>query len=158
MNISSGSVLDPMYRDLNINNRKLRSNENKSTNSNRYIKFEFPKSDAETSSENSESSESESEDLEIGDTALAESSDLRTETWFREAIPRKDGSRIDIYYKHEGSNRRLRSNNEVIEYCNLNNIIYNPNLFNFSGKFNYSGIVNEENLFFINEDEFKNKA
>lgn len=64
--------------------------------------------------------------------------------WSREAVTRPDGTRTDIYYRIEGSNARLRSHKDVEVYCNSNNIPYDKNRFNFSGKNTYSGKVNEE--------------
>ncbi|GBN94932.1 Retrovirus-related Pol polyprotein from transposon TNT 1-94 [Araneus ventricosus] len=72
---------------------------------------------------------------------------LKRVTWSRQAVPRKDGSRTDIYYRIEGTNTRFRSHNDVKTYCELNGIEYNEGMFNFSGKDPYSGDVkyNEEN-------------
>ncbi|GBN19065.1 hypothetical protein AVEN_73131-1 [Araneus ventricosus] len=70
----------------------------------------------------------------------------------RKAVPRSDGSRIDIYYGIEGTNVRLRSFNDVMGYCERNKIQCDKNLFNFSGKNTESGKVmdllnlNEANL------------
>ncbi|GFR18287.1 retrovirus-related Pol polyprotein from transposon TNT 1-94 [Trichonephila clavata] len=61
--------------------------------------------------------------------------------WIRKPVERKDRSRTDIYYFVEGSNVRLRSFNEVQKYCKDNNIDYDQNLFNFSGKNSSSGKV-----------------
>ncbi|GBM69969.1 hypothetical protein AVEN_148999-1, partial [Araneus ventricosus] len=72
--------------------------------------------------------------------------------WVRKAVPRSDGSRIDIYYGIEGTNVRLRSFNDVMGYCARNKIQCDKNLFNFSGKKTESGKVtdllnlNEANL------------
>lgn len=65
--------------------------------------------------------------------------------WIRVAVPRKDGSRTDIYYKIEGTNMRLRSPNDVVKYCKSNNINYNGDLFDFSGKNTFSGKISELN-------------
>ncbi|GBO19376.1 Copia protein [Araneus ventricosus] len=72
---------------------------------------------------------------------------LKRVTWSRQAVPRKDGSRTDTYYRIEGTNTRFRSHNDVKTYCELNGIEYNEGMFNFSGKDPYSGDVkyNEEN-------------
>ncbi|GBM86531.1 Copia protein [Araneus ventricosus] len=72
---------------------------------------------------------------------------LKRVTWSRQAVPRKDGSRTDIYYRIEGTNTRFRSHNDVKTYCELNGIEYIEGMFNFSGKDPYSGDVkyNEEN-------------
>ncbi|GFQ64620.1 uncharacterized protein TNCT_189211 [Trichonephila clavata] len=61
--------------------------------------------------------------------------------WIRKPVERKDRSRKDIYYFVEGSNARLRSFNEIQKYCKDNNIEYDQNLFNFSGKNSSSGKV-----------------
>ncbi|GFV43657.1 retrovirus-related Pol polyprotein from transposon TNT 1-94 [Trichonephila clavipes] len=63
--------------------------------------------------------------------------------WISKPVERKDRSRMDIYYFVEGSNIRLRSFNEVQKYCKDNNIDYDQNLFNFSGKNSSSGKVAE---------------
>ncbi|GBO27432.1 Retrovirus-related Pol polyprotein from transposon TNT 1-94 [Araneus ventricosus] len=42
--------------------------------------------------------------------------------WVRKAVPRSDGSRIDIYYGIEGTNVRLRSFNDVMGYSARNKI------------------------------------
>ncbi len=63
--------------------------------------------------------------------------------WTREAVPRRDGSRTDIYYSIEGTKIRLRSFNDVEKYCDANNIVYDKNLFNFSGKNSSSGRVSD---------------
>ncbi|GFR02000.1 retrovirus-related Pol polyprotein from transposon TNT 1-94 [Trichonephila clavata] len=61
--------------------------------------------------------------------------------WICKPVERKDKSRTDIYSFFEGSNVRLRSFNEVQKYCKDNNIDYDQNLFNFSGKNSSSGKV-----------------
>ncbi|GBM65307.1 Retrovirus-related Pol polyprotein from transposon TNT 1-94 [Araneus ventricosus] len=72
--------------------------------------------------------------------------------WVCKAVPRSDGSRIDIYYGIEGTNVRLRSFNDIMGYCERNKIQCDKNLFNFSGKNIESGKVtdllnlNEANL------------
>ncbi|GBN65093.1 Retrovirus-related Pol polyprotein from transposon TNT 1-94 [Araneus ventricosus] len=72
--------------------------------------------------------------------------------WVRKAVPRSDGSRIDIYYGIEGTNVKLRSFNDVMGYCERNKIQCDKNLFNFSGKNTETGKVtdllnlNEANL------------
>ncbi|GBN40263.1 Retrovirus-related Pol polyprotein from transposon TNT 1-94 [Araneus ventricosus] len=72
--------------------------------------------------------------------------------WVCKAVPRSDGSRIDIYYGIEGTNVRLRSFNDIMGYCERNKIQCDKNLFNFSGKNTKSGKVtdllnlNEANL------------
>lgn len=66
---------------------------------------------------------------------------LRQVSWTRKAVPRKDLSRTDIYYYEEGKTHRLRSLNEVKTYCEKNNIIFEPSLFNFSGSNTYEGLI-----------------
>ncbi|GFY47285.1 retrovirus-related Pol polyprotein from transposon TNT 1-94 [Trichonephila inaurata madagascariensis] len=61
--------------------------------------------------------------------------------WIRKPVEWKDRSRTDIYYFVEGGNVRLRSFNEIQKYCKDNNIDYDQNLFNFSGKSSSSGKV-----------------
>ncbi|GFW19095.1 chromo domain-containing protein [Trichonephila clavipes] len=62
-------------------------------------------------------------------------------TWIRKAVPRPDGTRVDIYYGFEGRSLRLRSYCDVEKYCRAHNIKFNKNFFNFSGKDKYSGPV-----------------
>ncbi|GBM71677.1 Retrovirus-related Pol polyprotein from transposon TNT 1-94 [Araneus ventricosus] len=52
----------------------------------------------------------------------------------RTAIPRKKGSRTDIYYYVSGSKTRLRSHEDVRKFCESNNLSYDGKLFDFSGK------------------------
>lgn len=66
---------------------------------------------------------------------------LREVVWIREAKPRQDKSRVDVYYRIEGEKARLRSYNDAVEYCRAHNIKYKRKFFNFSGKNEYSGIV-----------------
>lgn len=96
------------------------------------------KSDSPETDSDSEESEEEPDQME---TSTGQASRPDKITWIREAKPRKDKSRVDIYYKIQGSNARLRSNNDVENYCKAHNIAYDKNLFNFSGKNSYSGIV-----------------
>jgi len=89
MNIRSGSGRDPMYRNLNVNNRNLRSNEDINTDTVIINKLNliFLNPIQNLVQKKSECSESESEVSEVAGTALAERSHLRTVTWFREAVP-----------------------------------------------------------------------
>ncbi|GBN70318.1 hypothetical protein AVEN_162604-1, partial [Araneus ventricosus] len=50
------------------------------------------------------------------------------------AVPRKKGSRTDIYYYVSGSKTRLRSHEDVRKFCESNNLPYDGKLFDFSGK------------------------
>ncbi|GFX74751.1 retrovirus-related Pol polyprotein from transposon TNT 1-94 [Trichonephila clavipes] len=61
--------------------------------------------------------------------------------WLHKPVERKDKSQTEMYYFVEGSNVRLRSFNEVQKHCKDNNIDYDQNLFNFSGKNSSSGKV-----------------
>lgn len=71
---------------------------------------------------------------------------LRETSWMRSVVPRKTGSRNDIYFFDEINNsQRLRSPREVMEYCRDNNVIFNPDLFDFKGSNTYQGIVPEPN-------------
>jgi len=69
---------------------------------------------------------------------------LRQVNWFRKPIPRRDGSRTDIYYFEDGKTDRLRSLNEIKSYCQKNQILYDPSVFNFSGNNNFRGIVSSD--------------
>ena len=62
-------------------------------------------------------------------------------SWFRKPKRRADGSPTDIYYYEDGCNKRLRSIREAKEYCDQNNILYKPELFDFSASNKYKGIV-----------------
>jgi hypothetical protein len=62
--------------------------------------------------------------------------------WVRRAVPRKDGSRNDIYYgTTESPKLRLRSVNDVKKYTEANRIKFQENFFDFSGNNRYNGIV-----------------
>lgn len=54
--------------------------------------------------------------------------------WIREVVPRKDGSRNDIYYRIPDKPVKLRSFNDVEKYCNQNNIKFEKSNFNFCTK------------------------
>lgn len=62
-------------------------------------------------------------------------------TWKREAVTRPDGSRTDIYYYYEGSTCRLRSLKEIEKFCQMRNLEFEKELFDFSGKNKFSGPV-----------------
>lgn len=79
----------------------------------------------------------------VSDESSTEDNSLRVVSWYREAVPRKTGSRVDIYYFEKNKTERLRSLDDVEKYCRLNSIKYVPNLFNFSGKNHFSGDVAE---------------
>lgn len=65
-------------------------------------------------------------------------------SWSRQTVPRKNGSRNDIYYYVDGSKSRLRSHNDVKNYCETHNIPYDKSKFDFSVKNTFSGNVNFE--------------
>lgn len=67
-------------------------------------------------------------------------------SFVRSAVPRKTGSRIDVYYRIPGQKARLRSHDDVRKYCIANNIPYEPNKFNFQGKNTDFGEVNIEEV------------
>lgn len=56
---------------------------------------------------------------------------LKEVSWSRKVIPRKDGSRNDVYYYPKGTKTRLRSYNDVKKFCESNNIPYDQSKFNF---------------------------
>lgn len=68
----------------------------------------------------------------------------RNTTWIRKVVPRPDGSRKDVYYYEKNRSQRLRSVNDAIKYCNRHNIVYEPSLFNFKGKWNYQGEITDQ--------------
>ncbi|GBN50178.1 hypothetical protein AVEN_1958-1 [Araneus ventricosus] len=135
--VRSGAVLDPKSKNLGY-----------------YPSYSETDSEVDYEISNRESSdevkrEVEPESLtEIKTENFDEANNLRTPlsevVWVREAAPRRDKSRIDIFYKVEGTNSRLNSKKAVESYCKSNNIKYDPALFNFSGKNTYSGIVEKE--------------
>ncbi|KMQ86271.1 retrovirus-related gag-pol polyprotein [Lasius niger] len=61
--------------------------------------------------------------------------------WVRQAIPRKDNSRVDIYYKLQGTDIKLNSSVQAKEYCKVNNLKFSKDFFDFSGGNHTSGIV-----------------
>ncbi|GFS52567.1 retrovirus-related Pol polyprotein from transposon TNT 1-94 [Trichonephila clavipes] len=85
--------------------------------------------------------ESESDEYE-SEAEISERDEIPCEnlTWIRKAVPRPDGTRVDIYYGFEGRSLRLRSY-PVEKYCRAHNIKFNKNFFNFSRKDKYSGPV-----------------
>lgn len=87
-------------------------------------------------SDTSSASEDESEDENLGD-----SKNLRETSWRRTAVPRPDGSRTDIYYYESGKGKRLRSLNEVENYCKQQNLVFHQEIFDFSGKNKFEGDV-----------------
>ncbi|GFV53100.1 retrovirus-related Pol polyprotein from transposon TNT 1-94, partial [Trichonephila clavipes] len=62
-------------------------------------------------------------------------------TWIRKAVPRPNGTGVDIYYGFKGRPLRFRSYCDVEKYCRAHNIKFNKNFFNFSKKDKYSGPV-----------------
>lgn len=87
---------------------------------------------------------SESESDEEGEPEVSSESTPEPKTemvWKREAVPRKDGSRTDIFYRVEGEKVRLRSSKDAEKYCEARGIKFKPEVFNFSGKNKYSGEV-----------------
>ena len=53
--------------------------------------------------------------------------------WVRKVVPRKTGTRKDVYYFYQGKGPRLRSLNEIKSFCENKRIKYNENFFNFKG-------------------------
>lgn len=81
--------------------------------------------------------------------------ELKRVKWRRERKTRKTGPkkylgpsgelepRSDIYYYEEGKNLRLRSLKDIENYCKDSNILFEPSLFDFSGKETYEGVIND---------------
>ncbi|GBM78883.1 Retrovirus-related Pol polyprotein from transposon TNT 1-94 [Araneus ventricosus] len=69
-----------------------------------------------------------------------ESPKVKCVEWIRKAVPRKDGSRTDIYYYEKGCNTRIRSV-DTKKYCEDRNIEYIPSVFDFRASNTYEGIV-----------------
>ncbi|KAG8160610.1 hypothetical protein JTE90_022572 [Oedothorax gibbosus] len=87
------------------------------------------------------------EDLD-SQTVDAESSPIaekvaRSTTLRRDPVTRPDGTRTDIYYYEHNSNHRLRTLKEIKNYCERNNLEFNPDIFDFSGKNKFSGFVGD---------------
>ncbi|GFX64442.1 hypothetical protein TNCV_4043321 [Trichonephila clavipes] len=59
----------------------------------------------------------------------------------READPRPDGTRVDIYYAFERKSLSLRSTCDVENYCRGHNIKFDKKFFSFSQKDKYSSPV-----------------
>lgn len=89
----------------------------------------------------SDNSESEGENLD--DSLSPTIPVLKDVNWVRRPCPRTMSSRIDVYYYEENKRERLRSLDDVKRYCNKNNILFKPELFNFSGTDDYSGVVTD---------------
>jgi hypothetical protein len=89
----------------------------------------------QTESENEETPESESENEYTPEIFYPEIN------WTRTCKLRSNGSRIDVYYYPEGSNKRLRTLKEIKAYCLLENIKFNENLFDFSSKNPFQGVI-----------------
>jgi hypothetical protein len=93
----------------------------------------------------SSSDEEESDDTDSSqdiDTVVPAPS-LKKVRWIRQRKPRKESPRCDIYYYEEGKSQRLRSHQDIEKYCDNNEIEFNPLLFNFKGKDEYEGIVDD---------------
>lgn len=73
--------------------------------------------------------------------AKLNNSGSRVSNWIRRATPRPNENRTDIYYYEEGCTKRIRSLNEAEKYCKSNNIDFNKENFDFSGKNNFSGKI-----------------
>ncbi|GFS51077.1 hypothetical protein TNIN_42601 [Trichonephila inaurata madagascariensis] len=83
-------------------------------------------------------SDSETEDEDLG---KADSS-VKT-TWRHVVVPRADGSRNDIYFELEKT-QRLRSCNEIKKYCKNRNPEFHESIFNFKVKDTFEEIVNPQ--------------
>lgn len=66
---------------------------------------------------------------------------LREVTWIRKIVPRKKGTRVDVYYYEEGKTERLRTIKEIRQYCMKHQIKFEPYLFSFKSSNTYEGIV-----------------
>ena len=65
----------------------------------------------------------------------------RVINWTRTLQRRKVSPRSDVYYYPEGFNRKLKSVREVKEFCTKHNILFDPDLFDFSTLNTYQGPV-----------------
>lgn len=162
VNINSGSELDPnaIVKTIKPNpNNTAKFNEetdkesssDEDETSERSVKSEY-ESDEETDPDvqDEEETDPDVQDEETDDeSTLDEEPQMSQEekpetevTWVRRSVPRKDGSRNDVYYgTKENPKLRLRSLNDVKKYTKENRIIFHENLFDFCGKNRYNGIV-----------------
>ncbi|GBN04033.1 hypothetical protein AVEN_83783-1 [Araneus ventricosus] len=127
----SGAVLDPPKTvSLKFDNpasntdSDQESNKSYSDSDDSSVKSEFK---METTSGTSKCGESQS-------VSPMKFSLVRTERRPMFSVPRKKGSRTDIYYYVSGSKTRLRSHEDVGKFCESNNLSYDGKLFDFSGK------------------------
>lgn len=142
---ASGSVLEPKCTKYSAKETEakeviLKNNpeSDSDTEDECLMKEEFKETDQEDSQ--AEKSESESE-IQTEDDSYSDGPPKKSITWIRKAVPRKDGSRVDVYYTVKGTRSRLRSNYDVEKYCRTHGIKYNKSDFIFSGKNTYSGEV-----------------
>lgn len=68
----------------------------------------------------------------------------REVVWERKPKLRPDNSRVDVYYYVQGETKRFRSKNEIEEHCRNNNVKYDPQRFDFSGKNKFKGVVGDK--------------
>lgn len=117
----SGAVLDPYKEEKSKNKREV-------------VRYDIPDLtgyDSESSSDN-----------ECEETSPEKKGKIPEKiVWVREAVPRKDGSRTDIYFKVKGTKGRLRSRNEVENYCKAHDLNFDESKFCFSGKNNFRGEI-----------------
>lgn len=66
---------------------------------------------------------------------------LKRTLWRRELRPRKTGKKIDVYFYEVGKKRGLATQGQIKDYCQKHNLIYNDNLFQFSSKDKYEGVI-----------------
>lgn len=99
---------------------------------------ETSESELEPTSESDESTHTEDEDSE---TSIEIPPKLRKINWNRKPVPRKNGSRTDVYYYPEGSKTRLRSLKDVKNYCERENLVFEKSIFDFSSKNPYKGLI-----------------
>ena len=93
---TSGSVLEPKCPNYTINKNKAKE----------VILENYPESDSETEDEyltmksikNQTKENSELEDSESESELQSEDSPKKLVIWIRKAVPRKDDTRVDIYY------------------------------------------------------------
>lgn len=81
-------------------------------------------------------------DEESSEDSLSPDQSLRRVHFIRKPVPRKTGTRVDIYYFDEcNPKQRLRSLHDVKRYCTGNGILFEPELFNFSGSNLEEGVI-----------------
>lgn len=125
--VSSGAVLDPLEQQKSFYRYEKYTGDQAEPDSDVESLYEQGESSGTREIRGSEEPEPPTPDEDI--------------VWVRKTLPRKDKSRNDIYYRTVGTKRWLKSLKEIKSFCEDKDIEFNPDMFNFSGKNTYSGVV-----------------